>query len=307
VSVTADPAHDPLVRRHAVAWGLVALGLVTIVAMAAHRPAWSNDRGGEARSLPHVVTLAAVVVVCIAAASLLLLSLARAGARESAEQRRRRWTTAIGFIVLLVVISIVRGFVHPSDHAGQADSRPAPPAGGQASGSGGKNSSTAATWWPLIIVGLGGAAAVVVATTRRRPKPIPATGIDEATVALLDASLDDLRHEPDARRAVVAAYARMEGGLAALGFPREPSETPGEYLERAVRVGSEGSLAGHPIAVQALGELTALAERARFSTLPIDETMRVRAIDALEHLRDELRSRAAEASPNDRAFLGRAG
>jgi hypothetical protein len=307
VSVTSDPAHDPLVRRHAVAWGLVALGLVTIVAMAAHRPAWSNDRGGQVRSLPHIVTFAAFVGACIVAAALFLLSLAHAGARQSAEQRRRRWTTAIGFLVLLVVISIVRGFVHPSDHAGRAGSRPVPVAGGQASGSGGKNSSNAATWWPLVIVGLGSAAALVAATTRRRAKPVPASEIDHATVALLDASLDDLRREPDTRRAVIAAYARMEGGLAALGFPRDPSETPSEYLERAVRVGSEGPLAAHPVAVQALGELTALAERARFSTLPIDETMRARAIDALEHLRDELRTRAAAASPDKPADLGRVG
>lgn len=293
-------------RRHAVAWGLVALGLVTIVAMAAHGPAWSNDRGGEVRSLPHIVTFAGFVVACIVAAVLVLLSLARAGARETPDQRRRRWTTAIGFIVLLAVISIVRGFVHPSDH-GRAGSRPVPVADGQASGSGGKNSSNAATWWPLVIVGLGSAAALVAATTRRRAKPVPATEIDQATVALLDASLDDLRREPDTRRAVIAAYARMEGGLAALGFPREPSETPSEYLERAVRVGSEGPLAAHPVAVQALGELTALAERARFSTLPIDETMRARAIDALEHLRDELRTRAAAASPDKPADLGRVG
>ena len=308
MGVTVDPVDDRLVRRHAVAWGLVALGLVTIVAMAAHGPAWSNDRGGEVRALPHVVTFAGVVVACLVAALLFLLSLARAGARETAEQRRRRWITAIGFLALLAAVSILRGFVHPSDRAGGAGSLPAA-ARGQASGSvRNDGSNTASTWWPLVIVCLGGAAALVVATTRRRALSEPEPEIDAATVALLDASLDDLRREPDARRAVVAAYARMEGGLGALGFSREPSETPTEYLERARQVGAEGPLASHPVAVDALGELTALAERARFSTLPIDEPMRALAIDALEHLRDELRSGAAasvpEAAPTD---LGRVG
>ena len=49
---------------------------------------------------------------------------------------------------------------------------------------------------------------------------------------VLDETLDDLRAEADPRRAVIAAYARMERALAAYGLPRRPSEAPDEYLQR---------------------------------------------------------------------------
>lgn len=285
--------RDSLSRRHAIGWGLVALGLVTVVAMAAHGAAWSDDgKAGEVRSLPHAVTFAFAVMGFAVAVALFLLSLARAGARETAEQRRRRWLAAIFFVALLVAISLVRGFAHPSDRTSNPRSG-APPASGRPQADGaGRGGSSPTTWWPLVIVGVGTAAALIAATARRRTAETADTDSDAATIALLDASLDDLRGEPDARRAVVAAYARMEGGLAAHGFARQPSETPTEYLARAISMGAAGSVTTHPIVIEALGELTELAERARFSTDAIDESMRARAIDALVHLRDELRPRA---------------
>ena len=53
-----------------------------------------------------------------------------------------------------------------------------------------------------------------------------------ALADVLDETLDDLRAERDPRRAVIAAYARMERALAAYGFPRDAAEAPDEYLER---------------------------------------------------------------------------
>jgi hypothetical protein len=195
----------------------------------------------------------------------------------------------IALLVLLAAISMIRGLVHPSDRSERVTTPAAPVNGAPSSSRGGGSGSS--TWWPLVIVGLGTAAALFAATARRSRPPGPQAGTDAATIALLDASLDDLRREPDARRAVVAAYARTEGALAAHGFAREPAETPTEYLGRAREAGTDGPLARHSVTVRALGELTALAERARFSPLPIDEAMRARAIDALEELRDELRAK----------------
>src|SRR5262249_25623632 len=54
----------------------------------------------------------------------------------------------------------------------------------------------------------------------------------EALAEVLDDTLDDLRNEGDPRRAVIAAYARMERTMAAYGLPRIPSEAPEEYLRR---------------------------------------------------------------------------
>ena len=98
----------------------------------------------------------------------------------------------------------------------------------------------------------------------------------------LDEALGDLRSERDPRRAVIAAYARMERTLAAHGVPRRPFETPLEYLSRVLR-----ELRVEPAALLALTELF---ERAKFSRHEIDVAMRDEAISAFESVRAELRS-----------------
>ena len=93
-------------------------------------------------------------------------------------------------------------------------------------------------------------------------------------------TLDDLRAERDPRRAVIRAFARMEKTFAAHNVEREPSETPREYVERALdRLG---------VSSASVRQLTNLYERAKFSRLEIDETMKADAIDALAGLRAEL-------------------
>ena len=103
----------------------------------------------------------------------------------------------------------------------------------------------------------------------------------------LDESLDDLRAEPDLRRAIVAAYARMERALAAAGLARRPAEAPLEYVERALR---ELEASG-----PAASRLTDLFEWAKFSQHEPEPEMRDEAIDALVAVRDELRE--AEPEP----------
>jgi hypothetical protein len=117
-------------------------------------------------------------------------------------------------------------------------------------------------------------------TTRRRADP-------ETLAAALDESLDDLRDDPDLRRAIIAAYARMEKGLAAAGIPRDPAEAPLEYVERA--------LLNLDASASAVRRLTDLFEWARFSHHEPEPAMRDEAIDALVAVRDELR--ASELAP----------
>jgi hypothetical protein len=100
----------------------------------------------------------------------------------------------------------------------------------------------------------------------------------------IDEAIDDLEAEPDARRAVIAAYARMESVLGRHGLRREPSETPLEYLRRVLL-----GLTARGDAVQAL---TRLFEEARFSRHDIDATMKRDAIGALRTIRDDLQSAA---------------
>ena len=119
----------------------------------------------------------------------------------------------------------------------------------------------------------------------RRDEPLLAAQLADA----LDEALDDLRAETDPRRAVVAAYARMERVLAANGVARRASETPEEYLRRA--------LDDLPPSSGAIERLTSLYTRAKFSQHEVEPAMKDDAIAALEHLRDELRLASTAPSP----------
>jgi Domain of unknown function (DUF4129) len=278
---TASPA------RRALGWGAVALGLVAVVAMAANGAVWNTRRGASARSLPHGVVVAGLITAGLIGAIVILYALTTTRATETPEQRRRRWTTAISFLIALALISIIRlsfGALHPtgSSHTagGSGSSRVVPPAGVGAH-------AAPNTWWPVLFVALGVVALFFTANRRRRLPPPEPVATEDETIALLDASLDDLRREPDPRRAVVAAYARMERRLAVWGFARRPAETPTEYLQRALGATASGD---RTVGVEPLRELTELAELARFSAAPIDEAMRARAIATLERLRAELRT-----------------
>jgi hypothetical protein len=147
-------------------------------------------------------------------------------------------------------------------------------------------------WIPvLVILGLIAAciAAFTIASRRRRQ----ALAAEDATVAeqladVLDETLDDLRAEPDPRRAVIAAYARLERSFAAAGVPRRAEETAVEYVPRA--------LDGLEVDPGAVRTLTGLFTRAKFSQHPVDEGMKLEAISALERIRDDLRAAAARAA-----------
>jgi hypothetical protein len=138
-----------------------------------------------------------------------------------------------------------------------------------------------------IVLGLLAAAgaAAAVARARHRLTGVSTTGASRQAVShALDESLDDLRSEPDLRKAIIAAYARMEGALAVAGLPRHPAEAPAEYLARA--------LLELETSARAVRRLTDLFEWAKFSQHEPEPRMRDEAVDALVAVRDELRGPA---------------
>jgi hypothetical protein len=148
-------------------------------------------------------------------------------------------------------------------------------------------------WLPVLLIGGAGALTAAYLTARRRVRRRPrAATADEELVeelaALLDDTLDDLRAEPDARRAVIGAYARMERALAAYGLPRRAFEAPLEYLDRVALDLHERQ----PSARRLVFELTHLFERAKFSAHDVDRGMKDDAIATLSALRDDLRGGA---------------
>jgi uncharacterized protein DUF4129 len=115
-----------------------------------------------------------------------------------------------------------------------------------------------------------------VAKVERRRAEAAQPVVEEA----LRLSLEDLRREPDPRRAIVAAYARMLAVLGRLGMRRRAAEAPLEYLRRLL-----GELEGDPEPARRLTELFELAE---FSRAPVTEAMRAEAIGALGTIRARL-------------------
>ncbi len=144
-------------------------------------------------------------------------------------------------------------------------------------------------WVLAAVIGGGLLLAAAVVLARRRGEfaheEDDEEGVEDELAAVVSDTIDDLRREADPRRAVIAAYARMERVLEQHGQPRRPSEAPFEYLARillALRVGAG-----------AVRELTELFERAKFSTHEIDQSMKERAISALVSVRADLQAATA--------------
>ena len=149
---------------------------------------------------------------------------------------------------------------------------------------------------PLIVAGvallamIGIVVAQLVADRRRRRPPrTPA----ERLVELLDDTLEDLEREPDPRRAVIGAWARMEAGLAAAGLPRHPSEAPFECVALVLETAFARTESFH--------QLPGRFERAKFSHHAIGQADRDQAIAALRAVRQELAEAVEQAEAEARA------
>jgi hypothetical protein len=139
-------------------------------------------------------------------------------------------------------------------------------------------------WWPLAAIGIVLLLTGIVAwhagrTTRAPFVEETANGGDELREAI-EISLAEIEREPDPRRAVIRAYARMEQVLARQGLARQSSETALEHLRRA--------LTALQISTGAAQRLAALFERAKFSAHQVDARMKHDALVALTDVQAEL-------------------
>jgi hypothetical protein len=146
--------------------------------------------------------------------------------------------------------------------------------------------------WPLV-AGIGGLVLVggvwLYVRSRRQLAPLSEErGLEADMVTAIESTIDDLRSEMDARRAVIAAYAVMERTLARHGLARHRSEAPLEYLANILR--------GLQVRESAVVSLTRLFEFAKFSGHEVDAAMKEEAIDALIAIRDDLRRDEARAA-----------
>lgn len=270
--------------------GGLTLGLLVLAAVGSRQRGWRGD-GGTPRDVPATIIDSAytlvVVAVCIAALAL-MLRVRRVG-RWYGPRRAGSWWA----VVFLITFTLVGAYLlsttevghRLSELIGSAAGTGRPPnanPAGEPTAEGGRDPQF--QWWLAGLVVTGALGGYLWYRRSQRPRPSERRELTEELEVVLTETLDDLESEPDPRRAVIRAYARMEGVLAAHGLPRHASEAPLEYLARILHELRVRAAAAHA--------LTELFERAKFSQHEIDAAMKDEAIAALANVRDDLKAAA---------------
>ncbi|MFL6138858.1 MAG: DUF4129 domain-containing protein [Frankiaceae bacterium] len=275
-------------------WRLAGVGLLLLVVFAAIGLGTTSHPGGGGQAHQGLFRVEATIVtvaigwVAVVALALAVWALTMRGGQPKERPARTRvgWVRSLIVLGSLVVIAFLVASVIQRHRGSTASSR-RPPSTPQrqhrVTGPGVIDPKVAVVG---LLAALALTALAVLAVTwweRRRRDRLGALGSqaaddDAAMLAdAIDAAIDDLESERDPRRAVIAAYARMEHALRARGIPRRPWEAPTEYLERVLQ-----ELGGQADPVHRLTELFQIA---KFSAHEVDEAMRDEAIDALRELR----------------------
>jgi hypothetical protein len=274
--------------------GVTALLALAAIASSGRPLSKSQGTGPSASFFDYVFTTFVIVAVAATLIVAYALALQRPG---TFNPPRRRWQLLSTLVSMLITGAALFFFLHSDlgkrllnlNTRGQpaqqtSDGRRSPPKDI-------KNARNAQVRWDeiaVVLVLVAGCAVLLIAGkgAKRTPRLRPLRSHEAVSLAL-DESLDDLRSEPDLRRAIIAAYARMEHALAAGGIPRRPAEAPFEYVERAL-----GEL---ETTSENVRRLTDLFEWAKFSHHEPGPEMRDEAIAALVAVRNELRTPAETA------------
>jgi uncharacterized protein DUF4129 len=276
-------------RKTALLVGGLVLGLALVGLAAGER--WRAGEGHAEGSVPVFVIDAMLVVGAIlGAVTMVLFALVYGGSYGSvALERRRRSSTmrvltsvTIVIVAIFATVAIRKALRERWGTDGTSDI--AQVQGKQRKGAKDGAADDRTLDWRFVggafVVALFGSAYAARLVLRGGGGDSPPEDPAAAVAQILGETLDDLHDERDPRRAVIAAYARMERALAAYGLARRSSEAPLEYLERALEE-------LHASASSA-SRLTRLFEWARFSDHPVEPGMKEEAIQALEAVRAEL-------------------
>ena len=289
--------------RNAFLTTLGTLALVAVVAIASRGSTPSGQAGSRRPTDTLLDILLSLYIVALIGGVFLfayLMAVRRANPSEPAGQRSR-WSNMVVMLLFVgAALLFARNFSSRGFDGARTDLQQ-PTGTGEAIPTtlGPESSDAEFAWIPVSITLLLLAVAVAgvwwSGRSRRRARGELVGPLADAVAVAVDESLDDLRAEPDPRRAVIAAYARLERVLAAYGLPRKTSEAPLEYLGRML-----GELSVSPPAAR---RLTFLFERAKFSQHAMGPEMKEQAIVALERMRDDLAAARALAEAESAAAL----
>ena len=289
-----QPSRGPLsaARTAALAGSLVALLVVVSVAARSGGHGRAMPGGSLASAAGHHAAVWVLLVIGPIAGVLglgvfLYSQVVRRRDPELAVMRRKARRRLLVFVAIAIALEIYYlrtghnplSFLHIRNPF--ANVNPPPPAKGHPHAAAPGNGFATVDWavagvtWLLIV-----AAVIVVYRRMRRTEELE----DGAAALELEDDVPDtrlarLRAEKDPRRAVIGAYALMDRLMADRALGRRRSEAPVEYLGRM-------TLAGYG-RITALGRLTRLYARARFSTHPVDAGMQAEAVDAVEAIAAE--------------------
>lgn len=279
------------------------LTLVAVVAIAARGSTPAGVAGARRPTDTLLDILLSLYLVSLVAGAILLLylvALRRTLPGQPGGGRQRDWRNTIGMLVLVGAALLLARDLSSRRLEGTTITIPQAPGGGLPASTSGEGAYEAEFAWipvsiTLTLLALAAAGVWWAGRSRRRARGELRNPLAEALEAALDESLDGLRAEPDSRRAVIAAYARLERVLASHGLPRSRAEAPLEYLGRM--------LAEVSVPAPAARRLTELFERAKFSQHAVGPEMKEQAIGALETVRDDLAAARALAEAERAAAL----
>jgi hypothetical protein len=279
-------------KASTVALGVV--GLLVVVALASRGGHPSTDGHAAPRPVPSrlendLVTL--LIVAYVFTIAVVIVSMFSHRPWRAPEHSRWLRSLVSAGVGLLILTGIGYWALHhrappggPTSAQiipGQANGRRAAPASSSAD-----EGRRAEFEWPLALALVGlvavGAAALLVRERLGTSEPGEEPNLAEDLAEIVETTIDDLRTEEDPRRAVIAAYAKMEHLLASNGLARRRAETQLEYLQRI--------LTELEVEEAAVRRLTQLFAYAKFSSHMIDEEMRGEAIDALTAVQHDLRA-----------------
>jgi Domain of unknown function (DUF4129) len=276
------------------------LGLVVLVAMAARGGHPGTSGHISNRTVPNSVQDSFITLLAVAYAvgiAAILVALFRY--RDRWHDPGSKWLA--NFVAVLALMAVATAFGYFAISHGHLREKAQKAQRAQAGQSNNPNkirripatpARTAHFEWPLVL-GIGGLVLLggiwMYARGRRQLPPLFADqGLEADMINAIETTIEDLRSEPDARRAVIASYALMERTLARHGLARHRSEAPLEYLATILR--------GLHVRESAVRTLTSLYEYAKFSRHEIDGAMKDDAIDALIAIRDDLQREEAAAA-----------
>jgi hypothetical protein len=306
-----------------VGWAVLTLGGLALMVAGLMSPWQAVDRGGPAVILalrfPQPLLLAVLGSLSLAALLLLALLVPRQGRRKRKDDEEFQlyheppklsvWALLVLLGLALVPVGIlvslfwlpgtpVQDAAPPPIVRGPAWSAP-PPGSPSPSGPGRPAVSlplyTGVIGLLALLVALGSLALLLWIFLGDRLArwwggPLVEPTAVEPLVEAVEASLDDLRRESDARRAIILCYRRLEQWLAGSGAPRAPWDTPAEFMQRALR--------RLPIPSEAASTVTRLFEVARFSEHALGSRERDVTIGALVAIKGALeQAQRTHASP----------